>query len=443
MRIAKPASISRLIAISTIFVALAAGVEAQSTAPNPGNTQQKMTIKEAEQIALQNNPSVSVSKLLALAEGQVTREVRSNELPNAVLNLTAVEPHTGSRLTAGGLNNPIVYERAAGGVTVSQLITDFGRSRNLVASAQLRQKAANSAQLATAEDIILSVDQAFYAALRSQALLRVAEETVNQRQVVADQVQALTNAKLKSDLDLSFANVNLSQAKLLLLDAQNQKDAAFANLNTVLGYEKQRAYLLVDETGGPLSPPPQNSDQLLTQAFQSRPDLAEIEQQWQASERYRRAEHDLFRPTISALAAVGDTPVRPDVVTPWYGAVGVNLSFPIFNGFDFSARAKEADYRAAALKQRVRDVRDRIARDVQVTWMSTNSAYQKLAVTAQLLQQANLALDLANTRYTLGLGSIVELSQAQLQQTEAAIGDANARYAYQQSLAELRFQTGQ
>ncbi len=440
-------SISRLIAISTLFLGLTAGVSAQNTqtapAPAPQATQrQKLTIREAEQLALQNNPQVSVSKLLALAEGQATRVTRSIEFPNAVSNSTAVDSHEGSRITAGGLNNPVIYERAAVGLTVSQLITDFGRSRNLVASAQFREKAAASAEQATVADILLAVDQAFYEALQSQALLQVAQQTVSQRQVVTDQVQALANSKLKSELDLSFANVNLSQAKLLLLDAENRKAAAFANLNTILGYEKQRSYLLVDETGGAVEAPPQNSDDLLTTAFQSRPDLAQIEEQWQAAEKFRNAEHDLWRPSISALASVGDTPVRADQLSPWYGAAGVNLSFPIFNGFQFSARAKEADYRAAALKEQVRDIRDRIARDVQVTWMASNSAYQRLSVAAQLLKQANLALDLAQTRYNLGLASIVELSQAQLQQTEAAIGDANARYSYQQALSELRFQTG-
>lgn len=402
----------------------------------------RMTLHDAEQMARKNNPIISVSKLLTSAQSQVTRQVRSTELPNAVLNLTAVEPHEASRIAAGGLNNPIIYERAAGGITASQLIADFGRSRNLVSSAQWKAKAAESGQLATVADVTLAVEQAFYEALQSQALLLVAQETVKQRQVTADQVQALTNAKLKSDLDLSFAKVNLAQANLLLLDAENRKDTAFANLNTLLGFERQQTYLLVDETNVAIAPPPQNSDELLRKAFRSRPDLAEIEDQYQAAERFRRAEHDLMRPTIVALASVGDTPVRADQLSPWFGAVGVNLSFPIFNGFQYSAQAKEADYRAAAMKEQVRDVRDRIARDIQVTWMVANAAYQRVAVSAQLLDQANLALDLAQTRYRLGLASIVELSQAQLQQTEAAIGSTNARYAYQQSLAALAYQTG-
>lgn len=116
---------------------------------------------------------------------------------------------------------------------------------------------------------------------------------------------------------------------------------------------------------------------------------------------------------------------------------------PVFNGGLYSARAKEADYRANAANERVRDLRNRIAQDVRVTWLSAQSAYQRMDVTARLLAQANEALDLAQTRYKLGLSSIVELSQAELAQTSAEIGNTNARYDYQQSLAAIRYQTGQ
>jgi outer membrane protein len=403
-----------------------------------------MTLQDAEQVALKNNPQISVARLLSLAEGQVTREVRSAELPTATVNLTAVEPsENGARITAGVLNNPSVYERAAGGVTFSQLITDFGRTRNLVSSAQYRQKAQLSSEKAAVADITLAVDQSFYRALQAQALLNVAQETVRARQTVTDQVQALTDAELKSDLDLSFAKVNLAEAQLQLLDAENRKSEAFSSLNSILGYEKQHAFLLIDETGGPVTQPPANVDDLVTQAFQSRPDLVAIDDQTQAAEKFRRAEHELYRPTISSLATVGDTPVRADPVSPWYGAVGVNVSVPVFNGFLFSSRAKEADYRASALKERERGLRNQIARDVRVTYLQAGTAYQKMSVSEQLLKQANLALDLAQTRYNLGLSSIVELSQAQLQQTQAVIGNTNARYEYLSVLSSLKYQTGQ
>lgn len=414
---------------------------AQTTAPTGPET---LTIGQAEQLAKKNNPRISTARLLALAQGQVTREARSAELPTMTGNVTAVDAHQGSRVTAGALNNPIVYQRAAGGITVNQLIADFGRTRNLVRSADLRAQAQTSAAVATEADVTLAVDEAFYQALGAQAVLKVANETVTARATTQEQVNALAGAKLKSTLDLSFANVNLAQAKLILLDAQNTNEAALANLNALLGNEAPKQYQLLDPTPPAQTPPPQDAEALVAEAFKSRPDLSSLTQQYEADRRFASAEHELALPTISALGAAGATPVRADQITSsWYGAAGVNLSIPVFNGFLFSARAKEADFRAAAAKKQVETLRQEIARDVRTTVLQAQSNFQRLAVTQQLLDAANQALDLAQTRYNIGLSSIVELSQAQLAQTEAQINYATARFTYQGSLAALRYQTGQ
>jgi outer membrane protein len=405
----------------------------------PGN----LTVSDAEAIALKNHPQISVARLLALAQGQVTRETRSAELPTVTGNLTAVDAHDGGRVTAGLLNNPVLYTRAAGGVSVSQLITDFGRTRNLVASAGLRERAQQSVETATGADIRLAADEAFYRALAAQSVVNVAKKTVALRQDTANLIGSLADAKLKSTLDRSFADVNLKEAQLLLLDAQNTQDAAFADLSTVMGYERQQSFTLVDSVSQ-LQAPAQDVDALTTMAMQSRPDLAALNEQFEASEKYSKAEHELWRPTISALGAVGGAPVRSDSInSSWYGAAGVNINVPLFTGGLYSARAKEADYRASAAQEQVRDLRNRIARDVRVSYLRAQSAYQKVGVTAQLLAQANQALDLAQTRYKLGLSSIVELSQAQLAQTSAEIGNTNARYDYQESVVAIRYQTGQ
>lgn len=118
------------------------------------------------------------------------------------------------------------------------------------------------------------------------------------------------------------------------------------------------------------------------------------------------------------------------------------MSIPIFNGFLYSAQAKESTLRAEAESERKRALRDQIVRDVRTAWLASNTAWQRVSVAAQLVKQANLALQLAQTRYKLGLSSIVELSQAQLQQTQAEIGNTNAQYQYRLSLATLNYETG-
>ncbi len=121
----------------------------------------KLTLPEAEDIALKNNPAISVARLNALASRQVTRGVRSAYFPNSSINLTGVDSLDNSRITAGGLNNPIIYPRVAEGIIVSQLITDFGRTPSLVASARLGAMADDESAQATVAQIKLAVDQAF------------------------------------------------------------------------------------------------------------------------------------------------------------------------------------------------------------------------------------------------------------------------------------------
>jgi outer membrane protein len=182
-------------------------------------------------------------------------------------------------------------------------------------------------------------------------------------------------------------------------------------------------------------------DELIATAFTTRPEILALEFQSESANKFQKAERDLLLPDIRALGAVGDTPVRNPIVSSWYGAVGVNVGIPVFNGFLYSARAREASLRAQATQERLRDLRNRISRDVRTSWLNANTAYERLAVTRQLLEQANLALNLARARYNLGLGSIVELSQAQLQQTQAEISNAEAGYDYRLSLAVLQYQT--
>jgi outer membrane protein len=419
---------------------MAANGHPSSDSPANAGIPLSLSLKQAEALALKNNPQISVARLTALASHQVTREVRSSLWPTATGDLTGVDSKDNSRITAGGLNNPIIYERAAAGVWVSQLITDFGRTTNLVSSANLAAKAEDQNAAATKEQILLAVDQAFYGALQAQAVLTVAQQTVSARQNVTDQVEALFKSKLRSELDFSFANVNLAQAKLLVLDAENNENGALATLAMILGYSGTQTFQLVEDATA-ITAPSSNVDDLISQALAVRPEILSLGFLEQSARKFHTAERDLFLPNIRAMGAVGDTPVRNPVLSNWYGAVGVNVEIPLFNGFLYAARSRESSLRAQAVHDRLLDLRNRIARDVRTGWLNANTAYARLSVTQQLLDQSNLALDLAQTRYRLGLSSIVELSQAQLQQTQAQISNAQAAYDYRLALAVLQYET--
>ncbi len=403
----------------------------------PAQTQsapRTLSLAEAEAIALKNNPQITIGKLRALVAQQIVRESRSALLPSATLSVTAADSNPGSRLAAGFLNNPVLFPRAAEGASVNQLITDFGRTTNLLSSSEYQAKAADQNAVATRADILLVVDQAFYNSLDTKALVTVAEETVSARQMLVDKVQALTNAKLKSELDLSFSNVELARAKLLLLEAQNNYQTSLATLSAILGYADQQNFQLVEDAK-PVTAPAPDVAPLIQQALQQRPELKALQFEVESAEKFGNAEHDLWRPTVNALGVVGEAPVRDDHILNWYGAVGVNINIPVFNGFLYNARAKAADLQTEVDRQRLLDTRNNIARDVRKAWQNSQWAFQRLSVTQQLREQASLAFDLAQSRYNLGLGSIVEFTQAELQKTEADIEDTDAKYQY--SLTQL------
>lgn len=401
---------------------------------------QSLTLAQADAIALQNRPRLRASIYAAQAAGQITREVRSSYFPTVEGNATGVEAENNTRITAVGLNNPSVFDRYANGLEVSQLITNFGRTQNLSRSASLNAQAQQQDSNATRASVLLEVNEAYYRVLQTQAVLRVAQEAVKERQLVADQVNELAKNQLKSSLDVSFANVNLGQSQLLLTQAQNNVEAAYANLSLALGYSTAQSYQLTD-LPLPAAPAPEVS-QLVAQALDQRPEVQAGKLQTDSARAFEHAERDLWMPTLSAVGVAGLTPVYEAPLVDRYAAAGFNLSIPLFNGGLFSARHAEAHLQAEQNDQNLCELQDQIARDVRIAWLDANTAYQQLSVDQRLQQQAAMALNLARSRYKLGLSSIVELSQAQLNETQAEIDEASAKYQCQITVDALNFQVG-
>lgn len=401
---------------------------------------QKLSLADAERIAIQNHPRIQAARhLAAAAQAQVT-QAESAYYPQAVGNLTGAEAEHDSRISAGALNNPIIYDRYAYGVSVEQLVTDFGRTHELVKSSGLHAQAQKENVTTSRADVLLNVDRAYYSVLRAQAVLKVAEDTVQNRQLVADQITALEKNKLKSGLDVSFANVDLAQAQLLLIQAQNGVEASYADLSAALGYSDEKTFTLAEEAVPPAPSP--NVSELISQALQNRPELIGGRLDVRSAQTYATAERDLWFPTISAVGTAGLAPYREEPLGSRYAAAGFDVNIPLFNGHQFGALRAEANAQAQAQEQYLRDLQNGIIREVHKAWLEANAEFQRLSVTQQLLSQATQALDLAQQRYKLGLSSIIELSQAQLNMTQAEITQASAKYDYEDAISALNFQVG-
>ncbi|MEP6716144.1 MAG: TolC family protein, partial [Terriglobia bacterium] len=326
-----------------------------------------LSLAEAEKLAIKNNPALAAAQLTARAVAEGPAEARSAMLPNAFGSVTAVGADDGSRIAAGALNNPVLYSRVGSGVTVSQLVTDFGRTSNLVQSARFRADAESQYAQSVDAGIVIQTDRAYYAILRAQSVLTVSQQTVAARQLLSDQVTELAQNKLKSQLDVSFANVNLAQARIQLSAANNDLMSANATLASLVGLSGQRAFVLTDEA----MPGAQDAsdDSYVQQAIQKRPELAQLRLQIGAAESTLQAEKDLSHPSLSVVATAGFAAAGAPQVPGRYGAVGVNLSIPIFNGGLFKARRTEAELRLEATRRSLDDLQNRVIRDVRVAWL--------------------------------------------------------------------------
>jgi outer membrane protein len=416
---------------------------------------EQLDLAKAEAIALRQSPTVNAAQFKALAAQQVVRQVRSAFYPQITAEFSAVATgddiadHLGwntftnkdTRIAAsGGLNNPTVLSRQANGILFSQLITDFGRTWDLTsASKSMALSEAQKSMLARAK-VMLLVDRAYFEAQQSQAVLRVADETVMARQLLADQVGALARSQLKSELDASFARVSLDEARLLRLEAQNRVDAAFADLSYALGYREPRRFALVPMPQ--LAPPRGNLAEYIGQALAMRPEALALRHERDAAKRIAAAERAAHFPKVTLIGAAGRGTAGDPRVEGDYAAAGVNVELPIFAGFRLSARAQETALQAQAAEQSLREIEDLIAKDVEVALLSTTNASDKIVVTASLLSNAEQAYDLAEAKYKIGMTSIVEFSQAQLSKLQAQINHTSAMYEYQIDRLVLDFQAG-
>jgi outer membrane protein len=402
--------------------------------------QPALTLEHAVARALRNHPSIASAAATAQAAGTIAAQVRAAAQPLITANLTTVGADHGTAIAAGTLQTSGLASRAATGVGFSQLITDFGRTSNLVESAKVRAAAQDRNVAAAQKQIILQVYQAYYNVLSSDAVLRVSSARVEMQKLTLRQARALAESSLRSTLDVSFAEVALSEAELALFQSENSAKASRAVLAAAMGDPQVESFALSEP---PMSGHPRvDTENMVEEALRNRPELSVAKLNESAARRTAEAERRLRYPAITVTGVAGAIPVRQQNLANSYSAAGVNVSLPFLNGGLFAARRAEAELRARSAEKDEQALALQIARAVRVAQLEADNAWRRIEVTTRLLTQTATALRLANARYEAGLSSIIELTQAQLSQTSAEISAARAKYDYLVRLSELDFATG-
>ena len=415
----------------------------RSLADGPTNMPPLLTLANAQALALKNHPQIAAANYRALAAKENVKESRAGLFPslNAYGDVVGTGSDDNTRILAGGINNPSVYDRIAGGLSLSQLITDFGRTANLAASSKLQSEAENQNANTTRGQVLLQVDTSYFIALEAQAVLNVAQQTFATRQLLLDQVSTLASNKLKSELDVSFARVALEEGRLLLEKARSDAEAAMTSLATALGEDQLRPIQLVEQPAAGNAGTNEVS-QLVEAALADRPELLSLRYERDAALRLARSERDSRLPTVSALGVAGSSPTHDGRLPDNYTAGAILFSMPLFAGGYYTARQHAAKLRAQSATELLGAAENNVVRNVHLAWLNVQVAVEQLQTTQALARNAAEAYDLAEARYKIGSSSIVELSQAQLSLTSAQITNANALYNVLIQQANLSYQTG-
>ena len=423
------------LALSLWLLAGAAGLRAAEP--------QKLTLAEARAAAVRTHPRIAAGAARARAAHEIITQARANYFPTLTANFTATgsADQNNTRIGATGtFSTTQVYDHAAIGINVSQLLTDFGRTENQVEATRQKSLVEDTFVRTLRRQVELQVAVAYFTVLQAQSVRDVAKQTVATREVVLQLVSALAKNQLKSELDVSFARVSVEEARLLLARAVSELESGHTELSILLGEREPRRYELAEEAlpadlTGDVSP-------LVNQALGERPRLMRLRAELAAATAQARADRALHYPTVSAIGGVGLMPVRDRRLNDNYAAGGVVVSLPLFNGGRDTARQRESELKAQAAAENLRDEENNIIRDVRVAYLKAQHAHERLDLTAKLLLHARTAHDLATARYKLGASSITELSQAQLNLTAAEITEASAKYDYLLQRAVLDFHRG-
>ena len=320
-------------------------------------------------------------------------------------------------------------------------MTDFGRTSALVGNARYIAAAQNDMATLTKAQVRLNVREAYYQALGAEAVLRAAQATQANRHLISRQLAALAQSELRSTLDVNFANVLESEADLAVVHAQSTVAQQRSYLATAMGQPRSITEALTEPSASAEALPPA-PDELQQQAQTQRADLNAMLAQQSAAHEFALAEKRLSYPTLNVLATDGEIPFHDHTLRDNYAGAGFYLNIPIFNGNLFNARREEAELEATARTRDVEQVRLQVNEQVRDAWYRADEAYRSLDVTARLVAQGKEALRLAQDRYEARLGNIVELNEAQLNETSAEMTAADAIHTYFTRRAELDFASG-
>ncbi len=371
-----------------------------------------LTLSRCIDIALKQNQNIAASVSTVEVNRSRVGEARSNYYPqlSAQAAYNRISPMTGSLAATGLVSGSQSYEQYSSSVMLNQNILDFGKTSSQVNISKFNLESSRSDLSTTQDSIILSVKQAYYGVLQTKRNWDVAADVIKQFQLHLDQAKGFYEVGTKAKIDLIKAEVDLSNAKLSLINAENAFKIARVTLNNVIGVPDAPEYAIEDNLL--FQKYTITVEEATQRAFENRPDLKSAIAKRQAAEEGIGLARTGYYPYVSGNASYSWASEKISSPFDHGWSAGVVLTVPLFSGFLTSHQVAESKSNLYILKANEESLRQQILLDVRQAYLNLQAAEASIATAELATSQAKENLDLANGRYSAGVGSPIEVSDA-------------------------------
>ena len=389
-----------------------------------------LTLDAALATAMKNHPEIIEARENLKGAEAGTGQALANYYPQ----VSIVADWSKARSFLTPLERIKKTEVSTGAVYLNQTIYDFGRTAGRVDAARSNSDAADKAITVTRQDLTLRVRSAFYLSLAAEKQVIATTETVKAREAVYQQAQEFFNQGIRAKVDVARAESNLFSARTALIRAENNREISRVELANAMGTESMGEHRLA-EPSLVLLPLPERGQARLD-ALRNRAELQQLAAFKMAANANLKSAKGSYLPILSGTASIGyadrDFPPAGEV---W--GVGLNLSMPLFSGFSSVEQVREASADINAIEARHNNLKLQIIKEVETAWLGANEAAARMVSTRKEVAASNESRALAEGRYHEGVGSIIEVTDAQSQALEAQMAHIQAIYDYYTAVARL------
>jgi outer membrane protein TolC len=430
-----------------LIVSAAAAVAQEAPASAP--VAQRLTLDDAVKLALQRNPDLQRQVLLQLSAEQDKVLARSSILPTLGINASYSDTRQGGGVqVVQNVELPprptSVFHNWQASATLRQLVFDGGKWWNNLDGANLNL-AASVAQVDEQKlQITYLVEQRFYELVRAQRQLAVLTEAAARSRDQADFTQRLFEGGRATQADVYAARANRDNDEILRLGQERTVELSRADLALAIGVDPSEPLTvseplrLMDE---PAQPP--LAKEAVARALEARPSLKAATLTVDANRQTAAASGGDYWPTVSLSAGylrntpgIGDMLNDPTKNSTLYGSV--NLSWNLFSGFSTSATVRKAEITTLLSENDLANARRNVASDVEKAVAQLSTAKAQARVAQQSEQTAKEGLRLARTRQEVGVGTQLEVRDAELKLTQAQLSVVGSLVDGREAEAALR-----